>query len=442
MQPSAGDPAASDPTPTGSPDTVGSDGTAAGLPASGGATGRRRGPFFALAIGFFLLLIAYFTTIRMLESALDREMQARVDRVIAITELDRPLAQQIADGIDEAVRESRWVRWGGLRVTTLVLARDGVTWLYVDGRGAATSPEGLAPFDRMTEWMDYLPATAEVTVSLPYDALLSNAILVAYSGLLLVFVYAASRRQSGLEAQRLNEAMAIRDRAARRAQEIEAELAATRMRLSQVEPIEQELSEEIQGLQSEREALQQKLASLAAREEALRSRAERAVGLAQEVRALEDLLEEASTDLESKDGEIDRLEQSLKKVSKSSDRAASARSRATELLARRFRTLYKTIEVDDRAIADIASLGDESLRLKAEEAVKRLAEEADNVSVRRKVGGLPGYVQVFELGFAGKGRIYYTRGKARRFRILLVGAKNTQPTDLEYLSGLPKSEFS
>ena len=126
----------------------------------------------------------------------------------------------------------------------------------------------------------------------------------------------------------------------------------------------------------------------------------------------------------------------------SSDKAANARSKAADLAARRFRTLYKTLEVDDRAIDDIISLGDESLRLKAEESVKRLAEEADNVSVRRKVGGLPSYVQVYELGFAGKGRIYYTRGKSRRFRILLVGAKNTQPTDLEYLSRLPKSDFS
>jgi DNA repair exonuclease SbcCD ATPase subunit len=427
MQPSAGDPATSDPAPTAS----------RGAPATG-----RLSPFLAIALGFVLLLAAYFTTIRLLESALDREMQTRVDRAIAITELDRPLTQQIQERIDRAVRDSLWVRWGGLRVTTLVLARDGVTWLYVDGRGAAASPEGLSPFDTMTEWMDYLPATAEVTVTLPYGALLSNAVLVVYAGLLLLFIYATSRRQSGVEAERLREALAVRDHAARRAEEIESELASTRMRLSQIEPIERELSEEISGLQQEREALQQKLASLAAREESLRSRAEHAVGLAQEVRALEDLLEEASSDLDSKDSEIGRLEQSLKKASKSSDRAANAKSRAADVIARRFRTLYKTIEVDDRAIDDIASLGDESLRLKAEEAVKRLAEEADNVSVRRKVGGLPGYVQVFELGFAGKGRIYYMRGKSRRFRILLVGAKNTQSADLEYLSGLPKSDFT
>ena len=58
--------------------------------------------------------------------------------------------------------------------------------------------------------------------------------------------------------------------------------------------------------------------------------------------------------------------------------------------------------------------------------------------MRRKVGGLPPHLSIFELGFAGKGRIYYTKGASRRYRVLLVGAKNSQKPDLEYLSRLPK----
>jgi DNA repair exonuclease SbcCD ATPase subunit len=402
----------------------------------------RFGTFGVFSIGLVTLLVAYFMSIRFLEAALDQEFQARVDQAIIVTDFERPLIQQMKEQINTTVRDSRWVRIGGLRITTLVLARDGFTWLYVDGRGRKASPEGLEPTDMIAEWMDYLPATAEVTVTLPHNALLSNAILVTFTVILLRFVYLTNRRQTGHESQRLHEALEIRDRAARRTEEIESELAETRSRLSEIEPIEREHSDEIDALQTEREALQRVLSNLAAREESLRSRAERAVDLAQEVRALEDLLEEATGDLDTKDGEIGRLERSLKKASRSSDKAANTRTKAAELTARRFRTLYKTLEVDDRAIDDITSLGDESLRLKAEESVKRLAEEADNVSIRRKVGGLPSYVQVYELGFAGKGRIYYTRGKSRRFRILLVGAKNTQPTDLEYLSRLPKSDFS
>ena len=102
------------------------------------------------------------------------------------------------------------------------------------------------------------------------------------------------------------------------------------------------------------------------------------------------------------------------------------------------RTLYKNLELDDRAIADLVALRDEAMKLKAEENLKRLTDDADNAAVRRKVGGLPPHLSIFELGFAGKGRIYYTRGRQRRFRVLLVGAKNTQKTDLEYLSRLPK----
>ena len=46
------------------------------------------------------------------------------------------------------------------------------------------------------------------------------------------------------------------------------------------------------------------------------------------------------------------------------------------------------------------------------------------------------HLSVFELGFAGKGRIYYTRGKQRRFRVLTIGAKNTQKSNLDYLRKL------
>jgi hypothetical protein len=100
------------------------------------------------------------------------------------------------------------------------------------------------------------------------------------------------------------------------------------------------------------------------------------------------------------------------------------------------RTLYKNLEFDDRAISDLVALRDETMRLKAEDGVKRLSDDSDNTAIRRKVGGLPPHLSIFEMGFAGKGRIYYTRGSNQRFRILAVGAKNTQKTDLEYLSRL------
>lgn len=398
----------------------------------------RFGAFYVVYVGLFVLLFAYLFTVRISEALLESEFQARVDRAIEVTRFDRPLTTQISEQIEEAVWESGWVRWGGLKISSLVLAKDGVTWLYVDGHGLPGPSELDTQRGTLGEWMDLLPATARVDVTLPHNALISNAILILYSTILLVTVYVSNRRLTSRETERLGDALSLRNQAAERAAEIESELLHTRSRLSEIEPVEREQSEAIEALQQERATLHDKLAELAQREETLRGRAAKAVDLTQEVRALEDLLEEATGDLETKDQEIDRLAQNLAKASKSTGKT---RTRAADVLARRFRTLYKTIEIDDRAIDDIAALGDEALRLKAEECVKRLADEADNVAVRRKVAGLPDHVIAFELGFAGKGRVYYTRGKSRRFRILLVGAKNTQSANLDYLARLPREVY-
>jgi len=399
----------------------------------------RFGAFYAFYIGLFILLFAYVTTVRIAEALLDNEFQERVDRAIVVTSFERPVSQQMKDRIDAELHDSWWTRWGGLDVRTLVLAQDQQTWLYVDGHGTIVPPGAMAPADVMGEWMNYLPATASVDATLPHNALVANLILIGYSTLLLLYVYVTNRRLTASESERLTDALESRNTAAERAAEIESELQATRLRLSEIEPVEQEQSEEIQALQQERIDLEAKLGELAQREEALRGRADRAIGLAEEVRALEDLLEEVSGDLETKDSEIDRLEQNLQKVSRSSGKT---RTKQNDRLEKRFRMLYKSIEIDDRAIDDLAGLGDEGLRLKAEEAIKRLAEEADNVAVRRKVGGLPDGIQIYELGFAGKGRIYYSKGRSRRFRILIIGAKNTQATDLEYMRRLSKDQFS
>lgn len=404
--------------------------------------GDRNSAFYVIYVGLFVLLFSYLATVRLAETLLAGEFQARVDRAIQVDDFDQPVIQQIQTRINAAVHESGWVRWGGLRVTTLVLAQDGLTWLYVDGRAERPPAQSLPSPDLLSDWIKLLPAQAEVTASLPHNALISNSILIVYASILLQVVYLSHRRAMAAEAERLQTALAERTAAAAKAERIQDELSRTRARLSEIVPMEREHSDEIDSLQREREQLQRKLAGLAAREETLRSSADRAVDLAQEVRALEDLLEEATSDLESKDEAIGELESTLKKATKSSGRSQQSKTKAADSLARRFRTLYKSIEIDARALEDIAGLGDESLRLKAEESIKRLADDADNVAVRRKVGGLPDHVQVFELGFAGKGRIYYARGKSRRFRVLCVGAKNTQDSDLDYLSRLSREEFA
>ncbi len=149
------------------------------------------------------------------------------------------------------------------------------------------------------------------------------------------------------------------------------------------------------------------------------------------------MLDEALADLSRKDEALRGLEEKLKHAVQPKA-AAAPRARDVDLLTQRLRTLYKNLEVDDHAILDLIALRDESMKLRAEEEIKRLSDDVETAAVRRKVGGLPAHLTIFELGFAGKGRIYYTAGRQRRFRVLAVGAKNSQKTDLEYLSRLPR----
>ena len=160
------------------------------------------------------------------------------------------------------------------------------------------------------------------------------------------------------------------------------------------------MAQEISILNHERQELQRKLAGLTAREEELRGKADEAISLTQEVQALEDLLEEAASDIETKDNEITGLEKNLKSAARAT--SSSGKSKASESLARRLRTLYKDLEVDDHALETMVALRDETMKLKAEEALKRLGDEADNVTVRRKVGGLPNHLKRLRDGFRGQ----------------------------------------
>ncbi len=405
---------------------------------AGGLAKTRILSFRVIYVAVFAFLVLYTSTIRLAEIALDQHFGRLAVEAAHVTELGTPVATQIQQAMGDLVERSPWITVGGIRVTSLVLGADGISWIYVHGR-IRPQQEGLEPTDVLRQAVELLPASTDVTVSVPHTSLLANGILITYASLLLWGLYAYNRANQRRYARQTQDAVAARDRAAGRAAEIENELISARRRLKTIEPSEQSQGAEIVELQSERRELQNKLSILASREEELRGSADRAVDLAQEVTALEELLEEAAGDITTKEEELKQLEKNLKQAAKG---GGSSRGKGAEALGRRLRTLYKTIEFDDHAIDTLFALRDETMKLKAEEVIKRLAEETDNVAVRRKVGGLPNHLNIFELGFAGKGRIYYSRGSQQRFRILTFGAKNSQDSDMDYLRKHGRDEMS
>jgi hypothetical protein len=383
-------------------------------------------------VAVLAFVFLYVFSVKGLERVFDHHFRAAVAQALRVQPSDDFVAQ-LQSRVDAAVRRSWWTRVGGVSVTVFVLGADGRTPLYVD---SPTLPPliGSDPAGAAHEAARLLPAIADVSVSVPHNSLIANLVLVGYAAALVTFLFGFNRRLARREAELLHGALAARHVTAERAEQIERELAQVRTHLSKVEPVEEMQQEEIRRLQAERAALQQKLGGLAAREAELRAQAGKALELDEERQALEALLEEALRDVTQRDEEIRSLQSSLKRAARNAP--AAPRARESELVGRRWRTLYKNLEIDDRAIDDLVALDDEALKLRAEEAVKRLCDEPESAAVRRKVGGLPPGLSIFELGFAGKGRIYYTKGEVRRFRVLLIGTKASQKTDLEYLSRL------
>ncbi len=397
----------------------------------------RLSSFRVFYVAIFAFVLLYVFSVQGVERLLYRHFQAVVEEAAAVDPAAGSVAAQIQRQVHQAVGESAWVRIGDVRATVLVLGADG-SFITAGGR-VPPPPLPITPGEAAQEAERLLPVSVSLALSVPHNALLANAILVVYGAALVTGLFFYNLALARREAARISNAVAARDAAAERTRGIDRELAGVRERLMTLVPAEHEHAEEIRTLQAERETLQQKLAALAHREEELRGRAAQAVELDQERQALEDLLEEAERDLNHKDDEIQQLQRRLKRASKEAGEAV--RSREFDVLARRLRMLYKNVEIDDRAIQDIVALRDEAMKLRAEEGIQRLSSEAENAAIRRKVGGLPPHLSIFELGFAGKGRVYYSRGRQRRFRILTVGAKNTQKTDLEYLSRLARSDM-
>ena len=158
-----------------------------------------------------------------------------------------------------------------------------------------------------------------------------------------------------------------------------------RERLARAEADRASESEEVRELEDERSQLLARLADLERREAALRGGGEELGALRAEHRALEELLEEAAGELRAKEDAIRTLQKQVKRQ----DRADAAPARRADQLAARLRALYKNLEIDDRAVADLIDLRDEALALRAEESLKRLSDDPDQAQVRRKVGGLP-----------------------------------------------------
>lgn len=149
------------------------------------------------------------------------------------------------------------------------------------------------------------------------------------------------------------------------------------------------------------------------------------------------LEEQLNTYIELKkrrDVEVDELKSSLEKYER---RKSGGKSRRGEFdfISKRFKTLYKHVEMSRKALNGFINLTEDQ-QIKAEETIHQLDRDPGSVIVRRKVfSGKKHKATCFEILFAYNGRLYFMN-HPNKTQVVVIGTKQTQTKDMEYLHNL------
>lgn len=208
-------------------------------------------------------------------------------------------------------------------------------------------------------------------------------------------------------------------------------VAADRDRIRRLTELKSDREEKLQHLEAHRSLLSEELERLKndykkERDKASRNEEEMLqdlIGLEEKMEANLRLQDEQKEELETLRETLQRFEQSKK------------RKRTSEVLAKRFRVLYKAVSVHPKALDGYEELTEE-MKIKCEEIIHLLNENPQQVSIKRKVFTKKSRETVLEVKFSHKGRLYFRNLDDGKIEVLGVGTKNTQSRELGFIDSL------
>ncbi|NDY72440.1 hypothetical protein DO021_12275 [Desulfobacter hydrogenophilus] len=153
-----------------------------------------------------------------------------------------------------------------------------------------------------------------------------------------------------------------------------------------------------------------------------------------EIIGLEDQLNTYIELKERRDVEINELKSNLEKYERKKSAGQSKRGEFN-FISKRFKTLYKHVEMSRKALNGFINLTEDQ-QIKAEETIHQLDRDPGSVIVKRKVfSGKKHKATCFEVLFAYNGRLYFMN-HPNKTQVVVIGTKQTQTKDMEYLHNL------
>jgi hemerythrin superfamily protein len=378
-------------------------------------------PFKILILCILMPPLLYIASVQMLEKKLQSLYSNEIEEIyIGDT---RPLFQgsltitdAITRNIDSYIQSKALLSWGVKASVTVTTPTNTIiypdTFSQQETADTSNPPMQIAKenYAALNEGF-----TVVVDVQIESDQFISYAVLALFVFLsLLVFLFFYRRGSRIAE----GEASRVRD-------EIQ--------RLSQMEQTQQA---RLNTLNEQRKYLSDELHKTrkifdSEKEKASRTEDE----MIDEIVTFEKKMEENLFLQKEQEKEINALKEKISHYEKGALKPNKQKTKASEAIQKRFKTLYKNLLVHDRAVSGFISLTPE-LQLKAEELMLQLHDDPKQVPIKRKVFGKKNREAVFEVLFSYKGRLYYRHTREQKLEVVSIGTKHTQGKDLTFLDQL------
>lgn len=188
-------------------------------------------------------------------------------------------------------------------------------------------------------------------------------------------------------------------------------------------------------LKKERQDLFENIKALNARyEEEKRKASINEEEMFQEIISMEEKFNAFIEFKQSKEKEIDELKSKIQTYERR--KTPKVRRNEFDFISKRFCALYKTVEMNRKALTGFLGL-DEEHQIKVEEIIRMMDQNPEKVVIKRKVFiGKKNKTTCFEVLFSYSGRLYFKRNENNTIEILTIGTKNTQTKDLEFIHNL------
>lgn len=383
--------------------------------------------FFPLKISIACLLLTpvlYVFTLIFLENYFDRHYSEQVHNILigdsaSILDGSTRLEERIAMNIDNFVRHDTLLQLLKLKIHIQVTTLTGkiIYPIFLDLQ--TIEKEFRQDTDRdMTARNNFeilnKGIKVEVETSLSHGARLANLILISYFGISFAVFFIFYRNGSKKAARE-------REQRTRIITELKKEEASYKTILDDLNNDRQKLFENIKMLNSK---YQENKKKAKINEE----------GLFEEIISLEEQIKAFVELKQIKESEISELKAQIQKYERR--KSSKSKRHEFEFFEKRFTALYKNIQLHRKAVTGFLGLNEDQ-QIKAEELIHQLDKNSEKVVIKRKVfSGKKHKTACFEVLFAYNGRLYFRKNKNNNIDVLVIGTKNSQSKDMEFLHSI------